>query len=65
MVLGLLLAAVRIGLLLLLSLLDISRVDRSMLPYLKHLDKGYTGFYGMLVLQEGFARYFKTSRKDE
>ena len=50
MVLGLLLAVVRIVLLLVLSILDISRVDRSMLPYLRFLDKGYMGFYGMLLL---------------
>ena len=50
MVLGALLAGLRISLLLLLTILDISRVDRSLLPYLRWLDAGYTGFYGMLLL---------------
>ena len=65
MVVGVLLAVFRIALLLVLSILDISRVDRSMLPYWRSLDNGYVGFYGMLLLQEGFGRYFKTSREDQ
>lgn len=50
MVLGYLLAGARIALLLIMSILDISRVDRSLLPYLRWADGGYTGFYGMLLL---------------
>ena len=50
MVLGIFLAGIRLILLMLLSILDLSRVDRSLLPYFKRLDKGYMGFYGMLVL---------------
>lgn len=49
MVLGILLAAIRLALSLLLSVLDISRMDRSMLPYLRQFDKGYMGFYGMVL----------------
>lgn len=50
MVLGVFLAVTRIALLLLLSLLDISRVDRSLFPYWRSLDSGYQGFYGMVLL---------------
>ena len=64
MVLGYLLAGLRIALLLIMSILDISRVDRSLLPYLRWLDAGYTGFYGMLLLQEGFGRYFLNRETD-
>ena len=61
MVLGAFLAVIRIVQLVLLSILDISRVDRSIFPYMKVYDNGYTAFYGQVLLQEGFARYFKTS----
>lgn len=65
MVLGILLAVTRITLQLLLSILDISRVDRSLFPYWRSLDSGYTGFYGMVLMQEGFARYYKRTKTDE
>lgn len=65
MVVGLFLSVVRIVLLVVLSIFDIARVDRSMFPYLRTRDTGYMGFYGQLLLQEGFGRYFQTSRDDE
>ena len=47
-----------------MALADIARVDRSMLPYFKYLDKGYMGFYGMMLLPEGFGRYFSLKQAE-
>ena len=35
-----------------------------MLPYFKFLDKGYMGFYGMMLLPEGFGRYFSLTQAE-
>ena len=58
MVTGLMFALFRIVLLLLVSLVDVARVDRSLLPHFRWLDAGYKGFYGMVLLPEGLGRYF-------
>lgn len=50
LVIGFLLVVIRIALLLVISVLDISRVDRSIFPYWQDKDKGYMGFYGMILL---------------
>ena len=65
MVLGMLLAFVRLFLVLLASVLDVSRVDRSTLPFLRWMDKGYLGFYGMVLLPEGYGRYFRITREEQ
>ena len=63
-IIGVLLAVTRIILLLIFSVLEIQRLDRSIFANYQMFDGGYMAFYGIILMTESMKAQFEKGRPE-